>query len=61
MPKSDGTVALVSIIMPCRNAGAMLRPVLASAMAQTYPNLEIIFVEDDSPDASPERRRRRSG
>src|SRR6266567_4684608 len=44
--------SLVSIIMPCRNAGSMLRPALASAIAQTHPNLEIIFVDDGSTDES---------
>src|SRR5256885_2213535 len=52
MSISDGRVALVSVIMPCRTAGAMLRPALAGAMAQTYPNLEIIFVDDGSTDGS---------
>ena len=52
MPISDGLVALVSVIMPCRNAGVALRPALASVMAQSYPNLEIIFVDDGSTDGS---------
>ena len=43
---------LVSVIIPCRNAGFMLRPALASVIAQTYPNLEIIFVDDGSADES---------
>jgi glycosyltransferase involved in cell wall biosynthesis len=52
MPISDGLVALVSVIMPCRNAGVALRPALASVMAQTYPNLEIILVDDGLADGS---------
>jgi len=44
--------ALVSLVMPCRNAGPMLRPALASAIGQTYPHLEIIFVDDGSSDGS---------
>lgn len=43
---------LVSVIMPCFNAGAMLRPALASVIGQTHPNLEIIFVDNNSTDGS---------
>ena len=43
---------LVSVIMPCFNAGVMLRPALASVLGQTYPNLEIIFVDNNSTDGS---------
>jgi glycosyltransferase involved in cell wall biosynthesis len=46
--------ALVSIIMPCRNAGRMLRPALASALAQSHPSVELIFVDDRSDDGSVE-------
>ncbi len=43
---------LVSVIIPCRNAGPMLRPALRSVIDQTYPNLEILFVDNGSTDAS---------
>ena len=39
---------LVSIILPCYNAHAHLGQALESARAQTYPNLEILIVNDGS-------------
>ncbi|HEY3756455.1 MAG TPA: glycosyltransferase family A protein [Opitutaceae bacterium] len=44
--------ALVSILVPCFNAEAWLDATLASASAQTWPNLEIIVVDDGSTDGS---------
>ncbi|MDB5422787.1 MAG: putative glycosyl transferase [Phenylobacterium sp.] len=49
--------ALVSVIMPCFNAGARLRPALESALGQTWPDLEIIFVDNNSSDGSLEAAR----
>jgi glycosyltransferase involved in cell wall biosynthesis len=43
---------LVSVVIPCFNAGPMLRPALLSIVDQTYPNLEIIFVDNNSTDDS---------
>jgi len=43
---------LVSVIMPCFNAGKMLRAALDSVIHQTHPNLEIIFVDNLSSDGS---------
>lgn len=43
---------LVSVIIPCFNAGPMLRPALKSVLGQTWPNLEIIFVDNNSTDGS---------
>ena len=48
---------LVSIVIPCCNAGRMLVPALRSALAQTYPNLEIVFVDNNSTDGSGTRAR----
>ncbi len=45
--------ALVSIVMPCFNAGRMLRPALQSVLAQTHRNIEVIFVDNNSTDDSP--------
>jgi glycosyltransferase involved in cell wall biosynthesis len=41
---------LVSVMMPAYNAGAYLREAIDSALAQDYPALEIIVVNDGSTD-----------
>jgi hypothetical protein len=43
---------LVSVVMPCCNAGPMLRPALLSVINQTHANLEIVFVDNNSTDGS---------
>lgn len=43
---------LVSIIIPCHNAGRWLAETLESALAQTWPATEIIFINDGSTDGS---------
>ncbi len=43
---------LVSIIIPCHNAGRWLRATLQSALAQTWPVTEIIVINDGSTDDS---------
>jgi hypothetical protein len=48
---------LVSIVMPCFNAGPMLPRALASVQAQTYRDLEIVFVDNNSTDGSLDRAR----
>jgi glycosyltransferase involved in cell wall biosynthesis len=44
--------ALVSILIPCHNAAPWLAKTLESAIAQTWPNLEMILVDDGSTDES---------
>jgi glycosyltransferase involved in cell wall biosynthesis len=43
---------LVSILIPCYNAEAWLAQTLESALSQTWPNTEIIVVDDGSTDRS---------
>ncbi len=40
----------VSIVIPCYNAGEHLPETMQSALGQTYPDIEIIIVDDGSSD-----------
>ncbi len=44
--------ALVSIVIPCHNAAAWLAETLESALAQTWPEKEVILIDDGSADGS---------
>ncbi len=48
------TLPLVSILIPTYNRAAYLRIALESALAQTYPNIEVVVLDDASTDATPE-------
>ena len=43
-------IPLISIIVPCYNAAGTLPATVQSALAQTYPRIEIILVDDGSTD-----------
>lgn len=53
MPISENRMPKVSILIPVYNCAEYLREALDSALAQTYPNTEIIAVDDGSTDESP--------
>lgn len=48
----SAALPLVTIIVPCHNYGGFLPEALESALAQTYPNLEIVAIDDGSTDDS---------
>ena len=45
---------LISVIVPVYNVQAYLQRCVDSILAQTYENLEVILVDDGSPDSCPE-------
>ena len=58
MNSRDNTYPLVSVIMPAYNIETRIACSLESVIAQDYPNLEIIVVNDASTDATEEASRR---
>lgn len=44
---------LLSIILPVYNVAPFLKKCIDSLLAQTYPNIELIIINDGSTDASP--------
>lgn len=52
--KQPQTLPLVSVIIPVYKEEAFLPTCLGSVLNQTYCNLEVILIDDGSPDKSPE-------
>jgi chlorobactene glucosyltransferase len=49
-PPTSSTAPLISIIVPARNEARNIRRCLEALAVQTYPNLELIVVDDRSTD-----------
>ena len=49
----DVSMPLVSLVVPTYNRSGFLQEALSSALAQTYPRLEIVVLDDASSDQTP--------
>ncbi len=52
LTQPDDARPLISVIMPCYNAAPFLDEAVNSVMHQSYPNVELIVIDDGSNDGS---------
>ena len=52
-PAPGRPLPLVSVLVPSYNGAAFLREALDSILAQTYPHLEVLLLDDASTDETP--------
>lgn len=50
----DGQLPLVSVIIPCYRQAHYLAEAIESVIAQTYPHVEVVVIDDGSPDNATE-------
>ena len=51
---NNNEINMISVIMPCYNAAPFIEEAISSVLQQTYPDAQIIVIDDGSDDATPD-------